>query len=48
LPPSQRINIHYRYELIIDGMAPVGLENTFSPLLDGADSGTPGSNTAVD
>ena len=44
LHPAQRIDIHYRYELIIDGMSPNGLENTYSQLLDGSASGQPGSD----
>jgi hypothetical protein len=44
LHPAQRIDIHYRYELIIDGVTPDGLENTYGQLLDGTDSGQPGSN----
>jgi hypothetical protein len=44
LYPTQRINIHYTYELIVDGTAPGGLTNTEGTLLDGADSGKPGSD----
>ena len=43
LHPSRRINIHYRYELIVDGTAPNGLENLNGLLLDGIGSGQPGS-----
>jgi len=44
LHPTQRIDIHYRYELIVDGTAPGGLTNTLGQLLDGTDSGKPGSD----
>jgi hypothetical protein len=44
LHPSQQINIHYRYELIVDGTAPNGLTNTHGQLLDGVDNGKPGSD----
>ncbi len=44
LHPQQRIYIHYRYELTVDGTAPDGLTNTQRQLLDGADNGKPGSN----
>jgi type VI secretion system secreted protein VgrG len=44
LHPSQRINIHYRYELIVDGRAPDGVTNTRGQLLDGVDNGKPGSD----
>jgi len=44
LHPSQRIDIHYLYELIVDGTAPGGLTNTNGQLLDGTDSGKPGSD----
>ena len=44
LHPTQRIDIHYRYELIVDGTAAGGVTNTNGLLLDGTDSGKPGSN----
>jgi hypothetical protein len=44
LHPSERINIHYRYDLIVNGTAPDGLTNTQGKLLDGANTGKPGSN----
>ena len=44
LHPSQRIDIHYPYELIVDGTAPDGLTNTQGQLLDGANTGKPGSD----
>jgi len=44
LHPSRRINIHYRYELIVDGTTAGGLSNTHGQLLDGNDDGIPGSN----
>ncbi len=44
LHTRKRINIHYAYELIVDGTAPHGLTNTPGQLLDGADTGQPGSD----
>jgi Bacterial Ig-like domain (group 3) len=44
LHPSQRISVHHRYKLIIDGTGPHGLTNTSGQLLDGTDSGTPDSD----
>ena len=44
LRPRERINIHYRYRLIVDGNAHGGLKNTQGEVLDGAKSGEPGSD----
>ncbi len=44
LHPEQRISIHHRYTLIVDGTAPHGLTNTRGQLLDGADHGQPDSD----
>ena len=44
LHPTQRIDIHYTYTLIVDGNAPGGLTNSQGQLLDGADDGRPGSD----
>ncbi len=44
LRPSERINIHYKYELTVDGTKASGLTDTQGLLLDGADSGKPGSD----
>jgi len=44
LDPGRRINIHYRYELTVDGTKSGGLTNTTGELLDGTDSGKPGSD----
>ena len=44
LHPTQRIDIHYTYTLIVDGTAPGGLRNIQGQLLDGADDGRPGSD----
>jgi uncharacterized repeat protein (TIGR01451 family) len=44
LYPVERISIHHRYELIVDGTAPHGLTNTRGQLLDGDDSGSPDSD----
>ena len=43
LHPSERINIHYKYNLTVDGTKPGGLTDTQGLLLDGAESGKPGS-----
>jgi hypothetical protein len=44
LHPTERLNFHCRFELIVDGTAPNGLTNLRGQLLDGAASGTPGSD----
>jgi hypothetical protein len=44
LHPRERINIHHRYTLIVDGTAPDGLKNAQGEALDGAKSGEPGSD----
>ena len=44
LRPSERINIHYKYELTVDGTKAGGVADTQGLLLDGADTGKPGSN----
>jgi hypothetical protein len=44
LHPTQRIDIHYTYTLIVDGTAPGGLTNSRGQLLDGADDGQTGSD----
>ena len=44
LRPSQRINVHYKYELIVNGRAPGGITNVNGQLLDGNNSGGSGSN----
>ena len=44
LHPSQRIDIHYQYELIVDGTTAGGITSTSGLLLDGTDSGKPGSD----
>jgi len=40
LHPVERISIHHRYELIVDGTAPHGVTNTRGLLLAGNDSGS--------
>ncbi len=40
LRPIERISIHHRYELIVDGTAPHGVTNTRGLLLDGNGSGS--------
>jgi diphthamide synthase (EF-2-diphthine--ammonia ligase) len=42
--PSSRLNLHWRYNLTINGMAPSGLTNPSGDLLDGAGNGQPGSD----
>ncbi len=44
LHPRERINIHYRYTLIVDGSRAGGLSNTRGVLLDGSRSGAPGTD----
>jgi hypothetical protein len=44
LRPREKINIHHRYTLIVDGTKVGGLTNLDGQLLDGTDSGKPGSN----
>ena len=46
LHPSQRINIHYRYELIVDGTAAGGLSDAQGQLLDGKTTARPAATTA--
>ncbi len=44
LHPTKRINIHYKYELIIDGAKAGDVTDAQGLLLDGAHNGKPGSN----
>ena len=44
LVPAERLNIHRRYRLTVNGTAPFGLTNPSGELLDGAGNGHPGSN----
>jgi len=44
LKPRQRLDIHNRYELIVDGSASGGVTNTRGQLLDGEKDGQPGSD----
>ncbi len=44
LHPTRRVNIHYRYEVIVNGSMPGGLADKQGQLLDGTDSGKPGSD----
>jgi hypothetical protein len=41
---KERINIHDNYELTVIGTGPTGVTNTSGQLLDGANSGQPGSD----
>jgi hypothetical protein len=42
--PAERLNIHWRYRLTVDGAAPAGLTNPSWVLMDGAGNGHAGSN----
>ena len=42
--PVERLNIHRKYRLTVNGTAPSGLSNPSGVLLDGAGNGQPGSN----
>ena len=44
LRPSERINVHYKYELIVKGAKLSGVANAEGKLLDGKSTGHPGSN----
>ncbi len=44
LRPRERINIHHRYTLIVDGTKSGGLTDMAGHLLDSTESGEPGSN----
>jgi hypothetical protein len=39
-----RINLHHTYQFTVVGTGPSAVRNTQGVLLDGADTGTPGSN----
>jgi hypothetical protein len=47
LIPAQRLDLHRRYELIVNGSTPTGVADVARNLLDGAGSGKPGSNYVV-
>jgi hypothetical protein len=42
--PKTRINIHHTYKLMVKGTGPGGVRDVGGRLLDGANSGVPGSN----
>ncbi len=44
LHPEQRISIHHSYHLIVNGKGSEGVRNLDGQLLDGSDSGQPGSD----
>jgi hypothetical protein len=44
LLPSERINIHHKYKLTVQGTKAGGVADTQGLLLDGANAGNPGSN----
>ena len=43
LRPGQRINVHYRYTLVVEGAKVGGVANVQGLLLDGKYTGSPGS-----
>jgi hypothetical protein len=47
LSPNRRLNLHGRYELIVNGSTSTGVANVFGNLLDGNGDGRPGGNYAV-
>jgi hypothetical protein len=44
LRPRRRLNLHFHAALLVIGRAPTGLSNTSGVLLDGANTGQPGSD----
>jgi uncharacterized repeat protein (TIGR01451 family) len=44
LRPVLRMNLHYRYSITINGSSPTGVQDAGKALLDGAGSGTSGSD----
>jgi hypothetical protein len=44
LVPAQRLNVHYRYALTVNGTTPTGVRGASGLLLDGNGDGKPGSN----
>ncbi len=47
ITPARRLNLHRRYELIVDGSTPTGVRDLSGNLLDGNGDGKPGSNYVV-
>jgi hypothetical protein len=47
LNPARRLDLHRRYELIVNGSMPTGITDMAGNLLDGAANGKPGSNYVV-
>jgi hypothetical protein len=47
LTPARRLDLHRRYELIVNGSTPAGVTDVAGNLLDGAGSGKPGSDYVV-
>jgi hypothetical protein len=41
---GQLLNVHHQYTITVNGMAPSGLTSTTGVLIDGANTGKPGSN----
>jgi hypothetical protein len=44
LDPAERLDVHNRYKLIVSGTGPIGLIDTSGRLLDGKNTGVPGSD----
>jgi hypothetical protein len=47
LTPARRLDLHRRYELIVNGSTPSGVADVAGNLLDGAGNGKPGSDYVV-
>jgi hypothetical protein len=47
LKPVHRLNLHHRFRLTIQGTGPGGISDTSANLLDGENTGAPGSDFAT-
>jgi ELWxxDGT repeat protein/autotransporter-associated beta strand protein len=47
LSPAERLNVHWRYELVVKGSAATGVTDLAGNRLDGVGNGRPGSNYVV-
>jgi virginiamycin B lyase len=47
LTPEHRLNLHHRFRLTIKGTGPSGISDTSAKLLDGKQTGSPGSDFAT-
>jgi hypothetical protein len=47
LTPARRLDLHRRYQLVVNGSTPMGITDAAGNLLDGAGNGKPGSNYVV-